>query len=209
MKKAFFFLFILLEFCFVSMAQLSRPNVTGTNCTLSVYIDSIVVRPCFLMGGGGSCGCGNTLWAVVSGGTPPYTYLWTPSSVTTDTLYGACYLEFTVEVTDASGCIATDSLNVVIPPHKGSASIDEYDYNSGINLFPVPSVNELNVSITDLSLKAHTAYVYDVFGKKIIEQKINSNAALFIIDTSTFAEGSYFIRIVGFNGQKTLRFTKD
>ena len=91
--------------------------------TLTVSIDSIIVLPCFRLGvhqnphplGGGACGCSNTLWPVVNGGTPPYTYYWTPNGETTDTLSGACYEEFAVYVTDKNGCVTSDSENVVVP----------------------------------------------------------------------------------------------
>jgi hypothetical protein len=204
MKKSIFFLLIVFSCRFVSLGQ----DGSTIRCNLSVTIDSIVVKPCFIMGGGGSCGCGNTLWAVVTGGTPPYSYLWTPSSVTTDTLHGACYLEFSCTVTDSKGCVMTDSINVVMPT-LGGAGIAEYGNQSGINLFPVPAANELTVSISDPALKAHTAEIYDMLGKKVAEQKINANAILLTLDVSSLQEGNYLLRVVGVNGQRTSRFTKD
>src|ERR1700757_4313304 len=104
MKKIIFFLLIVFVCRYVSLGQ----DGSTIRCNLSVTIDSIVVKPCFIMSGGGSCGCGNTLWAVVTGGTPPYSYLWTPSNATTDTLNGACYIEFACTVTDSKGCVMKD-----------------------------------------------------------------------------------------------------
>jgi len=200
MKKITFFILVLFSFRFVSVGQ--------TTCNLSVYIDSIVVKPCFLTGGG-ACGCGNTLWAVVTGGTAPYSYLWTPSAMTTDTLHGACYLEFRVRVTDANGCVVSDSINVVMPPTGPSSSgIAENGSNPVFNLYPVPAGNELNVSIKDASIKTHTVEVYDVLGKKVISQKINSATEILTLDISSLTEGPYFVRLTGLNGQTTSKFFK-
>ncbi|HXP49459.1 MAG TPA: SprB repeat-containing protein, partial [Bacteroidia bacterium] len=77
---------------------------------LLVSIDSIVVRPCFVVKGG-VCGCNNTLWAVVNGGTAPYSYAWTPNGDTTDTLRHVCYQTFRVTVSDNNQCITSDSLD--------------------------------------------------------------------------------------------------
>ncbi len=207
MKKITFFLFVLLSFYFVSVGQRLGGGVIGQGqCNLSVSIDSIIVKPCFLKGGG-VCGCGNTLWAVVSGGTAPYSYVWSPSGITTDTLLGACYLLFSVVVTDANGCTANASLNVIMPP-TGSAGITEFNTTSEINLYPVPAVNELKINITDASLKAHAIEIYDMLGNKVIEQQVNTNVMLVTLDVSTLTEGNYFLRIVGANGQKTSRFSK-
>jgi len=203
MTKITFFLLVVFSFRFISFAQSNKAIASG-NCNLSVFIDSIVVKPCFLKGGG-SCGCGNTLWAVVSGGTAPYSYLWTPSLATSDTLNGACYLLFTVEVTDANGCTVIDSVNVIMPA-LGSG-IAEYSTNSEINLYPVPALNQLTINMADPSLKASLLEVYDMLGKKVIEQKINTNAMRVTLDVSTLTEGNYFLRIVGANQQKTSRFS--
>jgi hypothetical protein len=62
---------------------------------------------------GGSTGCANI---TVSGGTPPYTYVWWPPALTSDTacnLSAGCY---TVNVTDANGCTAMDTVCITEPP---------------------------------------------------------------------------------------------
>jgi hypothetical protein len=65
MKKLLFFLLL----PFISLSQCNN---------VSVSIDSIVVNPCFRVTGG-SCGCNNTLWAVMNNGAAPFTYTWTNS----------------------------------------------------------------------------------------------------------------------------------
>ncbi|MBW8049652.1 MAG: T9SS type A sorting domain-containing protein [Cytophagales bacterium] len=59
--------------------------------------------------------CGNsdgTANVVVSGGTPGYTYSWSPTGGTNDTATGLAAGIYTVIVTDANGCV--DSINVTV-----------------------------------------------------------------------------------------------
>jgi hypothetical protein len=184
---------------------------------LTASIDSIVVQPCFkIVGGGGACGCGNSLWAVVHGGTAPYKYSWTPNGQTTDSIFHVCYVYFTVTVTDTNGCQASAALNVVLPPPAGdtstvvdttSAGIANYDNFSTIKLFPVPATNQLTVSLNKAAIQTRVE-IYDLQGKKVMEQKINDGAILISLDISTLMEGNYLFRIIGTNEQKTIRFSK-
>jgi hypothetical protein len=176
---------------------------------LVATIDSIIVKPCFLIGGG-ACGCGNTLWAIVQGGTAPYQYHWTPNGQTTDSIFHVCYVLFGVTVTDINGCKASDSLNVIFPEKNTdttSAGIVNYNNFSGIKLFPVPAANQLNVSLNEAATQTRVE-IYDLQGKKVMEQKINDGAILVTLDISMLTEGNYLFRIIGTNEQKTIRFYK-
>ena len=58
-----------------------------------------------------------TATAGASGGTPPYTYLWTDvlGNPTTTLVTGLAAGLYHVEVTDANGCTSTDSVNIIEP----------------------------------------------------------------------------------------------
>jgi uncharacterized repeat protein (TIGR01451 family) len=61
-----------------------------------------------------TCGqCDGSATILVSGGTGPYTYLWSPSGVTTPTAGNLCAGTYIVQVTDGSGCSV--SVSVAIP----------------------------------------------------------------------------------------------
>ncbi len=216
MKKIVLLLFIALAAPFITLGQ-----TTGTTtCNLSVTIDSNVVRPCFRLGGnnsvnGGSCGCSNTLWAIVNGGTAPYTYSWTTSGGfvwgNADTLQGACYELWKVTVKDASGCVDSSSLNVLIPgtdTSSSSAGINKYVTTTSFKLYPVPANNQLNVSLAGSANNTHIE-MYDMLGKKLLEQSITNGANHTTIDVSSFSAGNYFIRIIGGKTQQTAKFTID
>jgi hypothetical protein len=221
MKKALFFLSIIAVTPFLVWGQNTRnPGNTSQPCNLSVSIDSIVVRPCFRLNGngsvnGGSCGCSNTLWAVVNGGTAPYTYTWTTSNGVSygnlDTLHGACYEVWIVKVQDSNACLDSASLNVVIPSTDTSSStagITKHNGTSSLKLYPVPANNQLNVNLGVVANNTHIE-IYDMLGKKLAEQFVIDGATSLTLDLSMFAAGNYFLKVVGNNGQKTVKFSVD
>jgi GH43 family beta-xylosidase len=59
--------------------------------------------------------CDGSATVAVSGGTPGYTYLWMPSSMTTATVTALCAGTYTVIVTDANGCTATVTVTITEP----------------------------------------------------------------------------------------------
>jgi len=171
---------------------------------LSAYIDSIVVAPCFRIGGG-ACGCGNTLWAVVNGGTAPYRYSWTPGGQNTDSIFNVCYVVFTVTVTDTNSCATSASLNVVIPKAASTAGINEVSGNSQqIKIYPNPASTQISISLPEAT--SAQIEIYDMLGNKVIEQKTNVTI-LANIDVSALSSGNYFLRVIDHNGQKTSRFS--
>ncbi|MEO8761993.1 MAG: T9SS type A sorting domain-containing protein [Bacteroidia bacterium] len=170
---------------------------------LTAYIDSIIVQPCFLKGGG-SCGCGNTLWAVVTGGTAPYKYNWSPGGQTTDSIFNVCYVNFTVTVTDTNNCATSASLNVVIPPKPGSTlGINQVTNNAHLIVYPNPANNQITISLAEATNNT-SIEMYDMLGNKVMEQKINA-AIIATINVSNLAEGNYLLRVIDANGQKTSR----
>jgi gliding motility-associated-like protein len=83
--------------------------------------------------------CDGTATASVSGGTLPYSYSWTPGSLTTATITGLCTGDYTVVVTDNNGCTISQSvvinndptcqsLNITIPSHT---NVDCYGGSNG------------------------------------------------------------------------------
>lgn len=60
-----------------------------------------------------------TATATPAGGTPGYTYLWSPGGQTTATATGLASGSYTVTVTDTSGCTAVASVNITQPPLLG------------------------------------------------------------------------------------------
>ena len=60
--------------------------------------------------------CDGTTTVNASGGTSPYTYLWNdPNSQTDTTATGLCQGDYTVFITDANGCVASQTDTVIEP----------------------------------------------------------------------------------------------
>ncbi len=59
--------------------------------------------------------CDGSAAAVVSGGSPPFTYLWSPGGETTSSISNLCAGTYTVQVTDANGCVNTATVTMVQP----------------------------------------------------------------------------------------------
>lgn len=66
-----------------------------------------------------NCSCNGTLTGSVSGGTGPYTFLWTPGNYTTAVVTNICTPgTYTLTVTDANGC--TDTTTTTITSSGGN-----------------------------------------------------------------------------------------
>lgn len=82
-----------------------------TACTPSPFSVSMSSTP-------SACSFNNgSATATPSGGVPPYTYIWNPSGQTNQTATGLSPGTYTVTVTDATGCVSTNTITVTfIPP---------------------------------------------------------------------------------------------
>ncbi len=59
--------------------------------------------------------CTGSATVVASGGTPGYTYLWTPSGGTGPTASARCAGTYTCTITDANGCVITRTFSITQP----------------------------------------------------------------------------------------------
>ncbi len=59
--------------------------------------------------------CDGSITSNPSGGTAPYTFLWSPGNETTNTITNQCAGTYTVTVTDANGCQETATITLTAP----------------------------------------------------------------------------------------------
>ena len=59
--------------------------------------------------------CNGSATVIPSGGTPSYTYAWTPTGGTLATTTGRCAGNYTCTITDANGCTITRTFNITQP----------------------------------------------------------------------------------------------
>ena len=59
--------------------------------------------------------CNGSAQVVIGGGTAPYTILWNPGAMNTPVINGLCAGNYTVNVTDANGCMQNGNVNITQP----------------------------------------------------------------------------------------------
>jgi gliding motility-associated-like protein len=123
-------------------------------------------------------GCNGTATANATGGTGPYTYLWSPNGQTTNGITGLCAGNYTITITDANGCIVNQQVNITQPPPllatvasttsscgicNGTASVAVSGGTSPYAYFWTPS-NQTNPTATGLCVGQYTVTVTDAAG---------------------------------------------
>ena len=98
---------------------------TDTNGCMNTDNITITVNPEIVLTGNvtnASCYgmCDGSITLTPSGGTPAYTYFWSPSGNTTKNITTLCTGTYTITVTDASGCTAVDSFAISEPVAGGT-----------------------------------------------------------------------------------------
>ncbi|WP_178991030.1 T9SS type A sorting domain-containing protein [Winogradskyella schleiferi] len=85
--------------------------------------------------------------------------------------------------------------------------VDDFETISQIELFPNPTSTTLNIIINRSAING-TIGIYDILGKEVISQSINSSDAL-QLDVSNLISGMYLIKIATENSVETKRFIKN
>lgn len=133
---------------------------------------------------GASCNgvCDGSALVNVSGGTGPYTYLWSPSGQTTATINGQCAGTYTVDVTDANGC--TDQVTVTIT-EPGAITLTTTSTNVTCN-------SQCNGSASTIISGGTGPFTYNWTAGPIVPSIVN------------LCPGSYTVTVIDANGCGTL-----
>lgn len=76
--------------------------------------------------------CDGTVSVVASGGTSPYTYVWSlPGAPTSPTVQGVCSGTYTVTITDANTCQATATVTVIANPSPSADAGTDVSFCAG------------------------------------------------------------------------------
>ncbi len=122
-----------------------------------------------------------------SGGTVPYTYLWSNNSILED-LTGLAPASYSVGVTDALGCAASSTFLVVSTLGISSADLA----NNQVSVYPSPANDHVVVEMDGLTI--NKIEVYDIVGKVVYSAAPKKSKTE--INTTEFKQGIYFVKIL-------------
>lgn len=132
--------------------------------------------------------CDGSASASPTGGTSPYTYVWS-NGASVQSISALCPGNYTVCVTDANGC-TSPCVNVSV---NFTIGINEINSESEVSVFPNPSTGKFHLNL--LQSNNCIIKIVNPMGETILEDtKINS--AKTEIDLSAQPSGIYFIEII-------------
>jgi hypothetical protein len=136
--------------------------------------------------------CNGSAWAIVNGGTAPYTYSWT-GGLTTDTITNQSIGNYCCTVTDSNGCM--DSVCVNIDMFSGINKLT----NATGQLTIYPNPNDGNFILTYQSgIDEGTTpilEIYNMLGEKILNEALSLVNSGNLIDLSSQHDGVYLYRV--------------
>lgn len=136
--------------------------------------------------------CNGTATANVTGGSPPYTYLWgTNPNQNTQTATGLCPGTYSVGVAD--GSFNYGGTTVTITCVQG---VNEYHLNSFVDVFPNPASDNISITFTFPNGGKVTALsVYNSIGEKVLFENYSSQKFSGSLFVGNLPEGTYFLEL--------------
>ena len=135
--------------CQAGTYTLTAYDAEGQETSDTVTVSESTNAPSVSISGGGTITCchpGWYLFADVSGGVAPYTYSWSPGGYTGDTFWVSSGGTYTVTVTGANGCSASDS-----------RTLSEQKLPPNVSLTTYPNEPILTCDQTDVTLTANVS----------------------------------------------------
>lgn len=182
---------------YYSVVVTDPAGCSATDSVLVLAPDSLIIS---ISSTDDTGSCNGSASALVSGGTPPYSFAWNdPMNQTLDSISNLCNGTYTLILTDGNGC-------------SSSIQIDIDDINSLlenesklISIYPNPTQALLNIT-TDYTGNIHWS-ITEVNGKEILKGNAVSNS--FQVNVNELANGLYFFNITHNGAILSKVFIKD
>jgi len=133
----------------------------------------------------------------VTGGTPPYDYLWNDAlAQTTAVATSLPWGDWTVIVTDDNGCTETGEITVVL-----FSTVNDITIATQVKLYPNPSNGLLNFDIRNYPDDELSIIIYTVNGQIIYsdQYELLNGELIETIDLSNQSAGMYYLKIISDN----------
>ncbi len=142
--------------------------------------------------------CNGMASANVTGGTPPYFYMWGTSPIqTTQTATGLCPGTYSFTVYDSNPSSPTQAKGSATITCIGTTGINSLSLNENITLFPNPAENVLNLNFNLVESGLVALSISGVLGQDLIRDNFEvSGNSVKSIDISTLPKGVYSIKLV-------------
>ncbi len=126
-----------------------------------------------------------------------YTYLWstgaTTSSLTVDYSMAVDEVaDISVEVTNAFGCAATDSIQILF---KSCVGITEYNSQS-IVLMPNPNDGSFSIDVSALQHSIVGISIYNAVGSKVVQVPFRTDDERIQVQQSNLPQGMYILYLL-------------
>jgi hypothetical protein len=142
-----------------------------------------------------------TATASVSGGTAPYSYLWTPSGQTGATASGLSAGTYNLDVTDANGC--TESTQVQVGSQVG---LNEYGSSDIISIYPNPATEQLYISSL-IENDPIEIKIYSIDGQ-LLRTLDFKNDKVICLSIDQWSKGVYHVHVKSAASAYTMPFVK-
>jgi len=167
-------------------------TVTGPFSTFTTNVTNASCSTC----------CDGSITVTVGGGSPPYSYLWTPTNQTTQTATGLCNGSYQVCVTDANGrcCCSTAVVSF------GTVINNSINNNFFTVISPNPSPGIFILQSTEQITQIE---IYNMLGELISPLSLRRGAGGEVeINLSSQPSGIYFAKLKTENGILTKKIIK-
>ncbi len=165
----------------------------ATNITLVTQPDSISVIGNITNDSGAGDG---SISLVVSGGTAPYTFLWSTGDTTQD-LTGLVADTYEVTITDANGCSITAAFDVFLSPFRRSGP------ELQMHVYPNPFRDIMILEVDSKLPGKGWITLTDLLGKRVIFQQVAINAGINKYELKVderIADAVYLLEVVKADG---------
>jgi hypothetical protein len=132
-----------------------------------------------------------TASAAVTGGIPPYTYLWDDAMAqTTAVATNLSIGSYQVSVTDSNGCQAVATANVSTANSTRDPSFSRY-----ISLYPNPAKQVMYCEYALPEMNDLSITIYNQLGQRLATvQRMNTKKGVFDIDLGSWSAGLYYLQ---------------